>query len=100
MANEEHLAILREGAAIWKQWREENPEEKLDLRKADLRSAHLIYADLRYADLRYARLTEADLSKANISKAHIGWTTFGSLDLSEVKGLESVRHTGPFNYRR
>lgn len=38
MANEEHLAILRQGAEGWNQWRRENQEVKPDVSGADLSS--------------------------------------------------------------
>lgn len=37
MANEKHLAILRQGVKTWNQWRQEHPEVTPDLTKADLR---------------------------------------------------------------
>jgi hypothetical protein len=30
MANEEHLAILRQGVAVWNAWREANPDIQPD----------------------------------------------------------------------
>lgn len=36
MANEEHLAILQQGVAIWKAWPKEDRHVKLDLSYADL----------------------------------------------------------------
>jgi TIR domain/Pentapeptide repeats (8 copies) len=140
MANEEHLARLKQGAEVWNRWRAENPTirpnlfaadligahlpeadlsgahfstanlsgahlPKADLSGADLTGARLIGAHLPEADLTEAHLTGADLSNANLtgahltgvhlSKAEIGWTTFGDIDLSRVRGLETVRHLGP-----
>ena len=96
-----------------------------NLRDADLSRAHLVGAHLDHADLSRARLTgadlsgadftEADLSHSDLSSSHlIGAdfsrttltgadfsdarliaTTFANNDLSEVKGLEAVRHYGP-----
>jgi hypothetical protein len=31
VANEEHLAILKQGVEVWNKWREKNPEIKPDL---------------------------------------------------------------------
>jgi hypothetical protein len=38
---------------------------------------------------------EADLVEANLSGAALGRTVFGATRLSEVKGLDRCRHTGP-----
>jgi hypothetical protein len=70
------------------------------LRRADLRGADLSHADLRGADLSHADLRGADLSGAQLRRAHLGQavcsdTSFGDVDLSAVKGLESIRHRGP-----
>jgi TIR domain-containing protein/pentapeptide repeat protein len=75
------------------------------LRGADLTGADLRWSDLRQADLRDANLTEtllpmvnfdgAHLSGANFSSAFLEGTTFGNVDLSNVKGLERVQHWGP-----
>lgn len=40
-------------------------------------------------------LRGADLSGADLSNATIGYTIFGKIDLSEVKGLGTVIHAGP-----
>ena len=145
MANEEHLAILKQGVGVWNQWRRENPliqpdlsEENLreadlsgadlsgaDLHGVDLHGANLRKADLSGTDLSGANLNEADLSGANLSGAHligadligsylggadlsgtdlgganleritVGWSRFGDVDLSVVKGLDTVEHLGP-----
>jgi uncharacterized protein YjbI with pentapeptide repeats len=170
MANEEHLARLKEGVAAWYNWRRAHPQVRPDLTKAnligmDLRgvdlsgadltevtltgtsliSANLIAADLTRATLYRAILIGAYLSDANLTQAllseadltnawleytylirtdlykavlyradlrsailvktsakgaildeaEIGRTTFGAVDLGEVRGLETVRHHGP-----
>jgi hypothetical protein len=71
-----------------------------DLREADLSGATLHGATLHGADLREADLGGADLSKADLGGADLAlarcWeTVFADVDLSEVKGLDSVEHTGP-----
>jgi hypothetical protein len=112
MANEEHLKILEQGVATWDRWRQENPEIQPDLIKADLieanlsgvnlsranlRVAVLTWADLTWAslegaDLREAVLTLADLTGADLTKAVVGLTTFANINLSTLKGLETVHH--------
>jgi hypothetical protein len=71
-----------------------------DLSGADLRDADLHDADLRDTDLRCTNLTSANFTSANLrgadlSQAVCGYISFGLVDLSEVKGLESIRHDGP-----
>jgi hypothetical protein len=68
---------------------------KANLREASLRATILSGADLSGANLREANLREATLNEANLTEANVGWTLFGNVDLSVVKGLETVRHEGP-----
>jgi uncharacterized protein YjbI with pentapeptide repeats len=76
-----------------------------NLSGASLRGANLSGAELSRADLSGTDLREANLSRANLWETNFGgadlnevtlaWTSFGSIDLRRVKGLESVRHAGP-----
>ena len=66
MANEEHLAKLREGVEDWNAWREANPEVRPDLRAVILNAAKLTKANLFEADLREADLRGADLRRADL----------------------------------
>jgi uncharacterized protein YjbI with pentapeptide repeats len=71
-----------------------------DLRGADLSDARLASADIRGADfsgadLRGANLTDAALIRANLTKAKMEWTILADVDLSTVRGLETVQHYGP-----
>jgi hypothetical protein len=52
-------------------------------------------AYFRAADLDGADLNGADLDGANLSGAIVGRTEFGHVDLSVVKGLETVNHYRP-----
>ena len=82
----------------------------LDLRGTVFRNAKLIGVDLRNSYLNTADLREADLTNAillntnffasklqhaDFAGAVMGFTSFGNIDLSEVKNLESVKHRGP-----
>jgi hypothetical protein len=51
MANEEHLAILKQGVEAWNQWRRENPSIVPDLAETDLSSRNLNGANLSKARL-------------------------------------------------
>jgi hypothetical protein len=74
MANEEHLAILRQGVDVWNKWRDENLNIVPDLREVDLREANLIEADL----------SSTYLKRANLSMAHLGGANLEDADLREV----------------
>ena len=69
MANNHHLAILKQGADVWNEWRQAHADIRpdltaADLHHADLRGFNLIEADLTLADLSRANLSQADLSGA------------------------------------
>jgi hypothetical protein len=112
MDRDEAIRLLRGGEDGVREWNERRgrDEEIPDLRGAvlfgaDLRKAYLSEADLGGADLRGAHLRGADLrgahlrgarlSGADLSSATCGDTSFGNVDLSEVKGLGSIKHYRP-----
>jgi hypothetical protein len=71
-----------------------------NLAGADLRGATLSYSDLNRAvlaeaDLRGADLIGVGLDDADLSRVICGWTVFANVDLSKVKGLDSVEPAGP-----
>ena len=77
MANDEHVALLKQEVAAWNAWRDENPVIWPDLREANLSGANLREANLRGADLM-----EADLSAANLSEANLHGANLRGADLS------------------
>jgi hypothetical protein len=120
MADEQALAILKQGAEAWNGWRKANLDKRPDLTRADLAGANLFGADLAGANLSRTNLAEANLSRANLTEANLaeanlfgtnltgatlcranftqalsGVTFFVNVDLSAVIGLESVRHAAP-----
>jgi uncharacterized protein YjbI with pentapeptide repeats len=68
---------------------------RVNLYQANLGRANLAGADLTGATLTRATLGGADLTRATLTGANTGWTMFGNVDLSAVRGLESVQHQGP-----
>jgi uncharacterized protein YjbI with pentapeptide repeats len=90
MANEEHLARLKQGVQIWNKWREENPGITPDLTDADLRvgtdltKGNFVDADLTGANLPGAKLADADLSRAKLAGATLYQTNFSKANLTNA----------------
>jgi uncharacterized protein YjbI with pentapeptide repeats len=74
MSNDEHVAMLGRGAAVWKEWRtklDETPDlSRASLRGLDLSGFDLSRANLRDADLRGTKFNNADLSGAHLEGAN------------------------------
>src|SRR5262249_9986711 len=51
--------------------------------------------DLIQADLSGAHLSGAHLGRANLEETVLGFTSFASLNLADVKGLETAKHIAP-----
>src|SRR3954469_430378 len=66
MANEEHVALLKQGVDAWNAWRLENPKLIPDLSQANLNGADLRKMLLPWTNLRKANLRDANLSQANL----------------------------------
>jgi hypothetical protein len=69
--------------------------KSVNLHVAGVLGANLSSADLSGADLGGADLGMAILEEANLDHALMAHTSLGAVDLSSVKGLETVRHSGP-----
>jgi hypothetical protein len=66
-----------------------------DLHGADLHGAHLAGADLLGAILAGEGPNLTAIAGADLTGARIGLTIFGDIDLSTVRGLETVKHFCP-----
>ena len=66
-----------------------------NLSGANLNEANLSGANLSGADLPRTNLWRANLTGADLSNASVGGTIFGEIDLSAVKGLDTLWHRGP-----
>lgn len=71
MANQEQLAILKEGTGPWNKWRERHPDVTPSLIGADLIEMNLCKANLSRSDLREAGLLGARLIGADLSGARL-----------------------------
>jgi uncharacterized protein YjbI with pentapeptide repeats/DNA-binding XRE family transcriptional regulator len=68
---------------------------RANLSEANLSGANLSEANLSGADLTRTNITSATFDMTNFVEAVVSNTIFGDVDLSQVIGLEGVRHTGP-----
>ncbi len=89
MANDEDLARLQQGVAVWNEWREQNPGCSVDLSGAYLTYASLNGADLRKADLsrvklRYTFFVEANLRDAKLVGADLTYASLNGANLSKA----------------
>ena len=69
--NPEHVKVVLNGAAAIAEWREQNPETRLDLWDANLGGANLWDANLQGAILGDANLQGAILGDANLRNADL-----------------------------
>jgi uncharacterized protein YjbI with pentapeptide repeats len=109
MADETHVAALKQGAAAWNAWRAAHRDARPDLsgaslRGLDLSGADLTHADLTGADLRgtilsRASLSGADLSGANCFKAMLNGADFGQARLSGVQFLTCAQLVAARNWQ-
>ena len=89
MANDEHIAKLKEGVAAWNAWREENPDTRPDLDGANLGGLNLMSANLKGANIQGADLTTAilcwaKLCAANLSGANLSGALLTEADLTDA----------------
>ena len=88
MPNDDHVAIVGRGAAVWNAWRAERGEtpdlSRAGLRGLDLRGIDLSRADLRGADLRGTNFCQANLSGSHLEGANLFKAVLDDADLAEV----------------
>jgi uncharacterized protein YjbI with pentapeptide repeats len=89
MANDEHVALLKKGAAAWNDWRKENPDIRPDLRGARLAGANLGKTNLTDMDLSGAYLLGTDLRKAHLSGANLSGADLRAATLIEATLIET-----------
>ena len=71
MANMEHVQIVKRGRDVVARWREEHPDEPLDLNSSYMSYARLPQVDLSGCDLRNSDLMGAGLQRANLSGCYL-----------------------------
>jgi TIR domain-containing protein/pentapeptide repeat protein len=84
MANEEHIAILKQGVDAWNQWRRKNPGMMPNLSVADLNNMYLAGIDFTDAILLKANLFQTDLFEGNLSYANLSGANLSMANLTGV----------------
>jgi uncharacterized protein YjbI with pentapeptide repeats len=87
MADETHLAVLKQGVEAWNAWRAAHAGTPVDLANASLRGldlgeVNLAGADCRKADLRGTILSGATLTGANLAGANFFKSVLDAADLA------------------
>ena len=110
MANMEHVQIVKRGRDVVARWRQEHPNEMLDLNTAFLSNVRMPQVNLRGSDIRnsdfmgammvksdlsdcllnschlyHANLTQVSLSRSILDDANLRGANFTNADLSEAR---------------
>ena len=103
MADQQQVALLKEGSDIWNRWRREHPDSQVDLRDADLSGVenlltHSIKVEFQEPFYNFGEiipismpgmdLRNMDLSGANLMRAKIGRANFSGANLSKANLIE------------
>jgi uncharacterized protein YjbI with pentapeptide repeats len=99
MTKAEQLQLLKQNTDSWNEWRENNPEVKIDFSKtnfrgmdlygADFRKVNLSQADFSNANLRHAVFDSADLTHARIVEVCLNAASFHQAKLNNVRFLKA-----------
>jgi hypothetical protein len=89
-----HHAILRKATLTGADLTEAGLQ-RADLQAARLRGTYLYRANLVGVNLYAAIFCDTYLREADLTLATVGHTQFDNSDLSEVRGLETIHHSGP-----
>ena len=90
MANRDQVVCLRQGVAVWNEWRAAHPDVAIDLTEVDLRGTVLRGANLSRAYLSRINLSEADLRGTNLHGSNLNWADLREADLrkADLRGAD------------
>jgi uncharacterized protein YjbI with pentapeptide repeats len=83
MANEEHVAILKQGVNAWNEWRAENPKVAPDLSEADLHMLDFSKGQLNWVNPKKVHVQKVRLDAANLRRVNLQGADFGPLSVPE-----------------
>ena len=81
MANQHHLSLVKQGVAVWNDWRGNNPTTLPDLSSENLTGLKLPGANLSRARFGRSTLTRAELASADLTDAGLYQVEFYRADL-------------------
>lgn len=106
MAEEQQVERIKGGVEGWNQWREENPDEVIDLSEADLRglklaginfkNANLKNTKLQFSNLAGALLDEADLERARLQEVNLQNAQLARANVSHCNLMEASLQNANF----
>ena len=96
MADQDHLARVREGPETWNAWRGAYPEVVPNLMASELSGIDLSSADLRAVDLRGSFFFDAVLTQVRFDEATLGGVNFKNADLRNASFRNSVLRGASF----
>jgi uncharacterized protein YjbI with pentapeptide repeats len=109
MVDDTHLAVLKQGVAVWNEWRAAHAAARpdfssaslrgLDLAKVDFAGANLRKADLRGTTLSGAVLIAADLAGANFFKAALDGADLSDANLIGARFLNCAQLVATQNWQ-
>jgi hypothetical protein len=97
MANKEQLSILKQGVDVWNKWRDNNPDEYIDLTEAEISNANLSRVDLGGVNLKGALLKGADLSDSNLGQADLSEADLSGANLLQAELSQANLHKAKLN---
>jgi hypothetical protein len=84
MANDEHVALIKQGVDAWNPWRYKNIVIRPDFSNGNLGAVYLSAVYLSGANFREANLSGANLSGADLSEADLVEANLCGADLSKL----------------
>lgn len=97
MANEEHVAILKQGVEVWNAWRDNDGRgEYIDLSGENFSGINLRNANFFMADLRGATFSNADLIGSNFGHANVSGAHMEFAILNATRFVQSNLHGTTF----
>jgi uncharacterized protein YjbI with pentapeptide repeats len=97
MANDAHVALLKQGVSVWHTWRKENSTLRPNLSEANFKGANLAEANLISVFLDKTNFHGANLRGANLSNASLNDADLSEADLRQLYVFRSYVLSAKFS---